>query len=100
MENLCELLFRSPAVPSPALEALVDSKAAYIRIGDRRGVRLVIALHEINVWCQEAGTFSDQQVEELIGEAILACGFADPAEALSALAPLLEAIGSPNCQDS
>lgn len=100
MENLCELLFGSPEVSSPALDALVDSEGAYIRIGDRRVVRLVIALHEIDVWCKEAGTFSDQQLEELIGEAILACGFTSPAEALSALVPFLEAIGSPHCQDS
>jgi hypothetical protein len=80
-------------LPTPEFD--VDRLEHEIRITDRRVTQLLLVLHEIDVCIKGLEQFSEPQLSELVGEAILACGFTDPAEARCALASVLDAIEAP-----
>jgi hypothetical protein len=73
-----------------------DSLEHEIRITDQRVAQLLLVLHEIDVCIKGLEQFSEPQLSELVGEAVLSCGFTDPTEARFALASVLKAIEAPH----
>ncbi|MBZ5547533.1 MAG: hypothetical protein LAO22_06155 [Acidobacteriia bacterium] len=67
-----------------------------VRITDQRVAQLLIVLHEIDECVEGLEDLSEPQLSELVGQAILACGFDDPTEARIVIAEVLEAI-HPEC---
>jgi len=93
MDNMNEGSLHSPNENTlPRAEVDGDPLEYEIRITDRRVAQLLLVLHEIDVCIRGLEQFSESQLSELVGEAILACGFTDPVEARCALASVLDAI--------
>ena len=63
-----------------------------VHIADKRIVRLLLVLHELDESVAELGGLPDTALSELVSSAILACGFLDPIEAWHAIAVILETI--------
>jgi hypothetical protein len=96
MDKMDEVSLEFPkesTLPTPESDA--DPLEHEIRITDRRVAQLLLVLHEIDVCINGLEQFSEPQLSELVGEAILACGFTDPVEARFALATVLDAIEAP-----
>ena len=74
-----------------------------LRITDKRVAQLLLILHEIDAGAADLEHFSEQQLRGIVGDAILACGFSDSADARGAIASILEVIEAPtllNREDS
>lgn len=63
-----------------------------IRIRDQRVAQLLIVLHEIDAGIKTMKTFPEHELNQIVANAILACGFKDFGEARSALGPVLDAM--------
>ncbi len=97
MDTMDELFLSSleqSTLPTPEFNA--DSPEGEIRITDRRVAQLLIVLHEIDASIKGLQNVSEPQLSEIVGEAILACGFTDLAEARRVLTPILEAMEVPH----
>jgi hypothetical protein len=63
-----------------------------VQIADKKIVRLLLVLHELDESVAELGGLPDATLSELVSSAIVACGFLDPIEAWQAIAVILETI--------
>lgn len=86
--------FEDSTLPTPEFNA--DSLERGIRITDRRVAQLLIVLHEIDESSKGLQNVSEAQLSEIVGQAILACGFTDLAEARCVMTPILEAMEVPH----
>jgi hypothetical protein len=60
-----------------------------IRIADARVVHLLLVLHELDEAVYELKGLQQANLTNLVSDAVLACGFVDPAEARHAIAAVL-----------
>ncbi len=104
MNKRDELRLRSPEESSLLTPEFTASRLEReLRITDKRVAQLLLILHEIDVCAAGLENFSEQQLSGIVGDAILACGFSDPADARGAIASILDVIEAPtllNREDS
>ncbi len=86
--------FQTPAVISflPKSQLRAEGMEDRIRIRDERVAQLIIALHEIDAGIKAVRTFSEEELSQIVADAILACGFKDLEEARRAMGSILEKI--------
>jgi len=88
-----EFLSRTPEVNVlAAAEAVAESEEASIRIKDPRVAQLLIALHQVDRWVRDQEAVSNDEIEVLVGQAILSCGFTNLDEAQALITPLLDVL--------
>ena len=66
-----------------------------IRISDERVAHLLIVLHEVDVEIKAVKMFSEDELSQIVADALFACGFKDFEEARNAVGPILDAIERP-----
>jgi hypothetical protein len=82
-------LYPSPKHIFPASEVYEARSDLSIQIADARVVRLLLVLHELDEAVYELKGWQQANLTDLVSDAVLACGFVDPAEARQAIGTVL-----------
>ena len=85
-------LYPSPKHELQASEFYEARSDLSIHIADARVIRLLIVLHELDEAVAGLEELQRANLSDLVSNAVLACGFVDPTEALHAIAAVLQII--------